>query len=286
MNLLQAVVLGVVQGLTEFLPVSSTAHLRIVPALLDWPDPGAGFSAVIQIGTLVAVFAYFWRDLTRIVPATLGSMVTRRLGSPDARLGWLMVVGSVPVVVCGLAFEKAIDRELRSLYVISGAMIGLALILWLAELLVRAREWAGKKLKELEEITWLDGLTVGLAQALALIPGSSRSGVTITAGLFVGMSRATAARYSFLLSLPSVFGAGIYKLYKERHDLLGSDESVVNLLASTVVAGVVGYASIAFLVGYLKRHSTYLFIVYRLALGGLLIYLLQQGMLSPESGAR
>ena len=286
MNLLQAVVLGVVQGLTEFLPVSSTAHLRIVPALLDWPDPGAGFSAVIQIGTLVAVFAYFWRDLTRIVPATLGSMVTRRLGSPDARLGWLMVLGSVPVVVCGLAFEKAIDRELRSLYVISGAMIGLALILWVAELLVRARERAGKRLKELEEITWLDGLAVGLAQALALIPGSSRSGVTITAGLFVGMSRATAARFSFLLSLPSVFGAGIYKLYKERHDLLGSEESVVNLLAATVVAGIVGYASIAFLVGYLKRHSTYLFIVYRLALGAVLIYLLQQGVLSPESGGR
>src|SRR5205807_6178873 len=130
MNLLQAVVLGVVQGLTEFLPVSSTAHLRIVPALLFWPDPGAGFSAVIQIGTLVAVFAYFWRDLTRIVPATLGSMTTRRLDTPDARLGWLMVLGSVPVVVCGLTLEKAIDRELRSLYVISASMIALALVLW------------------------------------------------------------------------------------------------------------------------------------------------------------
>jgi undecaprenyl-diphosphatase len=282
MDWLQAVVLGVVQGLTEFLPISSTAHLRIVPALLGWPDPGAGFSAVIQIGTLVAVFAYFWRDLLRIIPATLGSLATRKLDSPDARLGWIMVIGSVPIVVCGLSFEKAIDRELRSLYVISASMIGLALVLWAAEVLVRVRERSGQRLKELGEITWFDGLAVGLAQALALIPGSSRSGVTITAGLFVGMSRATAARFSFLLSLPSVFGAGIYKLYKERNELLGTGESLANLVVATVVSGVVGYAAIAFLVGYLKKHTTYLFIIYRLALGGLLLYLLGRGMLSPE----
>jgi undecaprenyl-diphosphatase len=281
MTFVQAVVLGVVQGLTEFLPISSTAHLRIVPALLDWPDPGAGFSAVIQIGTLVAVFAYFWRDLMRIIPATLGSMATRKLDSPDARLGWIMVIGSVPVVVCGLSFERYIDREWRSLYVICGSMIGLAVILWLAELTIRWRERSGHRLKELGELTWFDGLAVGLAQALALVPGSSRSGVTITAGLFVGMTRSTAARFSFLLSLPSVFGAGVYKLFKERHELLGSQDSIVNVLASTVVAGVVGYASIAFLVGYLKRHSTGLFIVYRLALGAVLLYLLSQGLLQP-----
>jgi len=220
----------------------------------------------------------------RIVPATLGSMATRQLDSPDARLGWIMVVGSVPIVVCGLSFEKYIDRELRSLYIISASMIALALVLWLAEVLERLRERAGHRLKDLGEITWFDGLSVGLAQALALIPGSSRSGVTITAGLFVGVNRATAARFSFLLSLPSVFGAGIYKLYKERHELLGSQESMVHLLVATVVSGVVGYASIAFLVGYLKKHTTYVFIIYRLALGVLLIYLLRQGMLSPQSG--
>jgi len=284
MSLWQAVVLGVVQGLTEFLPISSTAHLRIVPALLDWPDPGAGFSAVIQIGTLVAVFAYFWRDLTHIVPATLRSMATRRIDSADARLGWLMAIGSVPVVVCGLSFKKYIEGPWRSLYVISASMIALALVLLLAEWTVRRRERSGGKFKELGELTWFDGLAVGLAQALALIPGSSRSGVTITAGLFVGMSRSTAARFSFLLSLPAVFGAGVYELYKERHELLGSQDSIINLLASTVVAGVVGYASIAFLVGYLKRHSTGLFIIYRLALGALLLYLLQQGILLSQSG--
>jgi undecaprenyl-diphosphatase len=281
MNLLQAVVVGVVQGLTEFLPISSTAHMSIVPALLGWPTPTTGFKAVIQLGTLVAVFLYFWGDLRRIVPATLHSMASRKVDSPDARLGWLIVLGSVPVVVCGLSFEKYIDAEWQSLWVISGAMIGLAVVLWVAELTVRWRERAGHRLKELGEMTWFDGLAVGLAQALALVPGASRSGVTITAGLFVGLTRSTAARYSFLLSLPSVFGAGVYKLYKERHDLLGSQESTVNLVAATVVAGVVGYASIAFLVGYLKRHSTGLFIAYRLALGALLLYLLSQGLLQP-----
>jgi undecaprenyl-diphosphatase len=281
MDWLQAVVLGVVQGVTEFLPISSTAHLRIVPALLRWPDPGAGFSAVIQIGTLVAVFAYFWRDLMRIIPATLGSMATRKLDSPDARLGWIMLIGSVPIVICGLSFQKYIRNELRSLYVISASMIGLALVLWAAEVLERVRERAGQRLKELGEITWFDGLAVGLAQALALIPGSSRSGVTITAGLFVGMNRATAARFSFLLSLPAVFGAGIYELYKERDELIGTGESLTNLVIATVVSGVVGYASIAFLVGYLKKHTTYLFIIYRLALGGLLLYLLHEGILLP-----
>jgi undecaprenyl-diphosphatase len=185
--------------------------------------------------------------------------------------------------VFGLTFQKYIKSELRSLYVISGSMIALALVLWLAEVLERARERAGRRLKELGEISWLDGLLVGLAQAVALIPGSSRSGVTITAGLFVGMNRATAARFSFLLSLPSVFGAGMYELYKERHELLESQQSVTNLVVATVVSGIVGYASIAFLVGYLKRHTTYVFIVYRLALGALLIYLLQRGLLSPES---
>ena len=281
MDLLQAVVVGVVQGLTEFLPISSTAHMSIVPALLGWTPPTTGFKAVIQLGTLVAVFLYFWGDLCRIVPATLGSMAGRKLDSPDARLGWLIVLGSVPIVVCGLSFEKYIDAEWQSLWVIAGAMIGLAVILWLAELTVRWRERSGHRLKELGELTWFDGLAVGLAQALALVPGASRSGVTITAGLFVGLTRATAARYSFLLSLPSVFGAGIYKLYKERHELLGSQDSMVNLLVATVVAGFVGYASIAFLVGYLKRHSTGLFIVYRLALGALLLYLLSQGMIQP-----
>jgi undecaprenyl-diphosphatase len=281
MNLFQAIVLGVIQGLTEFLPISSTAHLRVVPALLGWDDPGAGFSAVIQIGTVIAVFAYFWSDLMRLVPATLHSMAVRKIDSPDARLGWFIVLGSVPVVVCGLLLEKYIDQEFRSLYVIAGAAITLALVLWAAEGTIHWRQRKGEKLKDLDQLNWRDALAVGLAQALALIPGSSRSGVTITAGLFTGMSRPTAARFSFLLSLPSVFGAGIYKLYKDRHDLFSSQESLINLLVATVISGVVGYASIAFLVGYLKSHSTYLFIVYRLVLGALLLILLYRGVLSP-----
>lgn len=282
MSFFQALILGIVQGLTEFLPISSSAHLRIVPALAGWEDPGAAFTAVIQIGTLVAVLAYFRRDIARIGRAwALGIAGGRPAHNLDARMGWMMVAGTIPIVVCGLLFKKQIEADLRSLYVIAGAMIGLALLLALAELVVRWRVRRGMVQKHLENITWPDALATGLAQAVALVPGSSRSGVTITAGLFAGMSRETAARFSFLLSLPSVLAAGLFQLYKARGELLSTQENVIALVVSTVVSGIVGYISIAFLLYYLKTHTTYIFIAYRLVLGGLILFWLAQGTLAP-----
>lgn len=267
MTIGQAIVYGIVQGLTEFLPISSTAHLYVVPQLLGWGKPPTSFVAVIQLGTLVAVLWYFWRDIWEISRDVL----TR---GPRAKLGWMIAVGTVPVVVFGLLFKDAIEGRLTSLYVISGSLIVLALLLWLAEKIA-------SKQRTLDQLDWRDAIIVGMAQAVALIPGSSRSGVTITGGLFMGMTRETAARFSFLLSLPSIFAAGIFQLIKEREYLFASENSTVTLVVATVVSGVVGYASIAFLLRYLKTHTTYVFIFYRLALGGLLLGLLLAGKLQP-----
>lgn len=282
MDLLQALILGIVQGLTEFLPISSTAHLLIVPALLGWPDPGAAFTAVIQIGTLVAVLAYFRDDIARIAKAWMLGLLDRRpVATLEARLGWMMILATVPIVVCGLLFQDQIEHQLRSLYVMAGAMIGLAVILGLAEAALKRRQRRGIPLKQLEDVTWTDSIVTGVAQALALVPGSSRSGTTITACLFLGLARDTAARFSFLLSLPAILAAGIYQLLKARHELFSSSDDVLALAVSTVASGIVGYWSIAFLLRYLKTHSTYLFIIYRLVVGGLILVALQQGMLEP-----
>jgi undecaprenyl-diphosphatase len=282
MTLLEAIVLGIVQGLTEFLPISSTAHLLIVPKLLGWDDPGAAFSAVIQIGTLAAVFVYFWGDLWRIVRAVLlGVAGGRPLGSHDARLGWMIALATLPIVVAGLLFQDAIETTLRSLYVISASMIGLAVLLGLAETFLKRQERRGKPLKQINDIGWTEAIVVGLAQAVALVPGSSRSGVTITGGFFCSMSREAAARFSFLCSLPSIFAAGVYELYKERAALVGSQEDAVNLIASTIAAGIVGYWSIGFLLKLLRTRTTLVFIVYRLIVGIALLGLLSAGTLTP-----
>lgn len=272
MTLLQAVVYGIVQGLTEFLPISSTAHLRILPALVGWSDPGPAFTAVIQCGTLAAVLIYFSRDICQIAAATLQALFRRdRLATHDARLGWMIVVGTIPIVVLGLLLKKHITGSFRSLWVISGALIGLALLLAIAEWVVRRRLAQGKSLRSLSELGWSDALTVGFAQAVALVPGSSRSGVTITGGLFCGLDRATAARFSFLLSLPSVLAAAVFEVFDEREKLFAGSEETQSLIVATIVSGIVGYAAIAFLISYLKSHTTWLFIWYRLALGVALI---------------
>jgi undecaprenyl-diphosphatase len=289
MTLGQAVVHGIVQGLTEFLPISSTAHLYVVPQLLGWVKPDTAFVAVIQLGTLAAVFAYFARDIAAITKATLapvfgcsrptvsgrggeGTATERRGYNPQ--LGWMIALGTVPVVVLGLLFKDQIETTLTSLYVIAGAMIGLAFVLALAEWLTRRRA----ALRGMERVGWWDAVAVGLAQAVALIPGSSRCGCTIAGGLFMGFDRETAARFSFLLSLPAVLGAGLFEL---KHALHAPHSDPVSLVLATLVSGVVGYASIAFLLGYLKKHTMWLFIIYRLALGGLLLALLHLGKLTP-----
>jgi undecaprenyl-diphosphatase len=282
MDIIQAIVLGIIQGLTEFLPISSTAHLRIIPALLGWNDPGAAFTAVIQFGTLVAVFIYFWKDISSITSSVIKSILTKNIFyNRDAVLGWMIAVGTIPIVFFGLVFKKNIETNLRSLYVISASMIILAIVLMIAEAFVKRRTALNLKQKSLDDVSWKEVILIGLAQAVALIPGSSRSGTTITGGLFVGLNRETAARFSFLLSLPSVFAAGVLELVKERHELFSSNIGIGNIVIATVVSGIVGYVSIAFLLSYLKSHTTYLFIIYRIIVDIALLYLLNAGILSP-----
>jgi undecaprenyl-diphosphatase len=286
MSLLEAIVLAVVQGLTEFLPISSTAHLRIVPALLGWSDPGAAFSAVIQIGTLAAVLTYFWRDVVRIIGAMLADARRGKLATThDALVGWMIAVGTLPIVVCGLAFKHQIETSFRSLYVVSAALVGLAVLLAIVELAVRRRIAAGEPGRDVEQLTWRDAIVVGVAQAAALVPGTSRSGATIFGGLTSGLSREAAARYSFLLSIPAVLLAGLYQLVDARAELLSSQSQVVNLVAALVVSAAVGYATIPWLLGFLRTHSTFLFIAYRLVLAGVLLGLLASGRLAPDDGA-
>ena len=282
MTLFEAIILGIVQGLTEFLPISSTAHLRIIPALVGWEDPGAAFTAIVQIGTLVAVLLYFWKDIFTIITAVIKGLLRQKpLEDPDAKMGWMIVAGTLPIVILGILFKSEIETSLRSLYWISGALIGLAIVLSLAEKRIRSTLKKGLPLKSIDEIGWTEALLIGLAQSVALIPGSSRSGVTISGGLFLHLDRATAARFSFLLSLPSVFAAALLQLYQTWHIIAASTENMTNILAATLAAGIVGYASIAFLINYLKNHTTNIFIAYRLVAGAAILYLVTTGVLQP-----
>ena len=273
-SLLEAVVLGLVQGLTEFLPISSTAHLRIVPAFAGWEDPGAAFTAVTQLGTMLAVLVYFRADLSRIARAWLGSLrdpqaVRRDL---DARLGWYIVLGTVPIGICGVLFKDQIETGARDLYLIGSALIVLALVLLLAELV-------GRRDRGTEEIKTKDGFTIGLAQTLALVPGVSRSGATITAGLFMGLDRPAAARFSFLLSVPAVVLSGLLELGTLLSGEEGESGTVLSVAVATLLAFVTGYASIAFLLRFLATHSTVVFVVYRVVLGSLVLALAASGVI-------
>ncbi len=282
MSIFQAIVLGIVQGLTEFLPISSSAHLRFLPAILGWGDPGAAFTAIIQIGTLTAVLIYFAKDIASITSAVVSGIANGRpLGTPEAKTGWLIAAGTVPIVILGLLFKHHIETTLRSLYWVSASMILLALVLTVAEKHTANRLRDGHRGKTIAEIDWKEAIFIGCAQAFALIPGSSRSGVTITGGLFMNLDRETAARFSFLLSLPSVFAAGLLELYQTRKELLTSSHSILNLAVATLFAFVVGYLTIAFLLNYLRNHTTTVFIVYRLLVGASLIILIASGHLQP-----
>ena len=271
MSLAQAIVLGIVQGLTEFLPISSSGHLRIVPAFLGWEDPGAAFTAVTQLGTMAAVLLYFRADLWRIATTWAASLRRPELRSElDARMGWYIILGTIPIGICGLVFADQIESGARELYLIGTTLIVLGLILLLAERVARRD-------RSIEDITRRDGILIGCAQALALVPGVSRSGATITAGLFLGFDRESAARYSFLLSVPAVVLSGLFELRK-----IGEEESAgfVPTAIATVLAFVVGYASIAFLLRWLTSHSTAVFVAYRVALGALVIALTAAGAIS------
>ena len=282
MDLIQLLVLAVVQGLTEFLPISSTAHLRIVPALLGWEDPGAAFTAVLQIGTLAAVLSYFWHDVVRIGTAMISDLRQRKLASsPEARLGWMIAVATVPIIVCGLLFKTQIKTTWRSLEVMCAALVVVAILLAGAEILVRRRRALGREGREISHITWPDAIAIGFAQAAALVPGTSRSASTIFGGLCCGLTREAAARFSFLLSIPSIFAAGIYQLIEARDELgLASPIESAKLGLALVVTAAVGYATIPWLLAFLRKRSTFAFIVYRLLLAAMIIALLASGQLT------
>lgn len=276
MSLLEAIVLGLVQGLTEFLPISSTAHLRIAPELFGWQDPGAAYSAVIQLGTVAAVLIYFRKDIVSLLGAFFRGLAKKDpFGTMESRLAWFVLVGTLPIGLCGLAFKKAIETQFRSLYIISASLIILAIILFVVE------KRASHK-RTLADMTWRDGIIIGLWQALAVIPGSSRSGTTLTGGLSLGLKREDAARYSFLLSIPATTLAGLFEL---KHLMEATERpSALSLWVGTLVAFGSGMAAIAWLLNYLRSRTTLVFIVYRIALGVLLLVLLQVGVLKPLSG--
>ncbi len=275
MSLLEEIVLGIVQGLTEFLPISSSGHLRIVPALFGWEDPGAAFTAITQLGTMMAVVIYFWSDLLRIAATWLRSLRDPALRKElDARLGWYIILGTIPISIFGIAFQDQIETGARSLYLIGTTLIVFGFILLWADRV-------GKRERKVEQITTRDGLIVGTAQALALVPGVSRSGATITAGLFLGLERAAAARFSFLLSIPAVVLSALFEMRSYLDDGGGTgDSDVVGLLIATALAFVVGYASIAFLLRYLADHSLAIFVWYRVVLGALVLVLVSAGAIS------
>jgi undecaprenyl-diphosphatase len=282
MSWIEIIVLAVVQGLTEFVPISSTAHLRIVPALFGWEDPGAAFSAVIQIGTLVAVLWYFWRDVVRILAAMLADLRQSKLATThDAQLGWMIAAGTLPIIVCGVAFRSQIKTTLRSLYVMAAALAAVAVLLALAEWLIAQRRKRGVEGRDVGEIGWRDSIIVGFAQAAALVPGTSRSGATILGGLCSGLTRASAARFSFLLSIPSIFAAGVFELIEARAQLLSSSTDALKLAVALVVTAVVGYATIPWLLALLRKRTTLVFVAYRLLLAGLLVFLLVSGRIAP-----
>jgi undecaprenyl-diphosphatase len=261
----QAIVLGIVQGLTEFLPVSSTGHLRIVPAFFGWDDPGAAFTAVTQLGTMAAVLVYFRRDLWNIALAWVRSVWARERApqDADARLGWYIILGTIPIAIFGFAFKDPIENEFRTL-----ELIGTTLVVF--SFVMLGAESASKRDRQLSDLTRRDGLIIGFAQALALVPGISRSGATISAGLFLNFDRTTAARYSFLLSVPAVVLSGLFEL---RHIGEGGGAPAGATALATVLAFVVGYLSIAFLLRYLVRHSIGVFAAYRVIVGAVVIAL-------------
>jgi len=265
---LHALVLGLVQGLTEFLPVSSSAHLRITAAVLGWPDPGAAFTAVTQLGTESAVLLYFRRDLLTIITTWAKSLLTPALrAEPAARMGWYVIVGTVPIAVLGLLLQDSIDSVFRDLRLIGATLIGFGLVLAAADRMAANR-------RPLSELSTAHALIFGAAQALALVPGVSRSGGTITAGLLLGYRREAAARYSFLLAIPAVLASGLLELTK----IGGSGTRWGPTLAATVVAFGVGYATIAWLLRYISTHRFTGFVIYRIALGAGVIALVAAGV--------
>ena len=282
MNLFEVIILGIIQGLTEFLPISSTGHLTVAGKFMNListnnPEQWTSFIGIIQLGTLLAVLVYFWQDIILIIKDFFHDNIINRVKYSEqkinSKLGWLIITGTIPVVIIGLAFKDAIEGALtKNLYVIAISLIALAIILAVAEKIAKFK-------KELKDVTMFNSIVIGIAQAFALIPGSSRSGTTITAGLFVGLKRETAARFSFLLSIPAVFASGVLQIYEAMKFV---DQSMaLNIIVATIISGLSGYLAIYFLLKYLKKNSTFLFVYYRIALGILILILLITNFIQP-----
>ncbi len=271
MSWFEVVVLGLVQGLTEFLPISSSAHLRIVSEVFFGRDAGAAFTAVTQLGTEAAVLLYFARDIGRLATGWLRGLTDRGARvEPEYRLAWMVILGTLPIGVLGFVFEDRIQTAARNLWLIAATLVGFGILLGLAERV-------GRQKVDLERMTVRQGLALGLAQAMALIPGVSRSGGTITAGLFLGLTRQAAVRFSFLLAIPAVVASGIFQLPDV---LTPGGPSVAQMVVATAIAFGVGYAAIAWLLRYVEHHSVYVFVWYRIALGVLLFAALGAGWIS------
>jgi undecaprenyl-diphosphatase len=268
---LEVLVLGVVQGLTEFLPISSSAHLRIVSEVFFGRDAGAAFTAVTQLGTELAVIVFFARDIGHLIATWLRGFTNAAVRTtPDYRMAWLVIIGTIPIGLLGVLFEDQIQTAARNLWLIATTLILFGLLLGLAERVGRQR-------LELDQMKPVDGILLGFAQAMALIPGVSRSGGTITAGLFLGFTRPAAVRYSFLLAIPAVVASGLFQL----PDVFAGDgPSPLQMAVATVIAFAIGYASIAWLLRYVERHSVYLFVWYRVVLGAVLFVALGAGWLA------
>jgi undecaprenyl-diphosphatase len=273
MGWLEALVLGIVQGLTEFLPISSSAHLSIVGQFFGGQDPGAAFTAITQLGTEAAVIIYFRHDIVLIIKNWVLALVGKiPRDDPEARMGWLVIIGSIPIVVLGVLFQDQIEHALRNLWITVAMLAGFGVVIGIADRTAR-------NVRTLEQLTWPHGLIYGLAQSLALIPGVSRSGATITAGLFMGYRREVAAKYSFLLAIPAVVGSGFFQLFKIGDDPVPPAWGPIAL--ATVVAFVIGYAVIAWLLRYVSTHNFMPFVIYRIALAILVAILLITGVLVP-----
>jgi undecaprenyl-diphosphatase len=273
---LQVVVLSVVQGLTEFLPVSSSGHLAIVSQMFFSDDAGASFTAVIQIGTELAVLIYFARDIVRIVKAWFGGLFDHARRTPDYWLGWWVILGSVPIGAAGLLFKHYIRGDVRNLWIIATALVVFSVV-------IAAAEYFGKQTRTIEQFTWRDSLVIGSVQCLALIPGVSRSGATISAGLFMGQKREAAARFGFLLAIPAVLASGLFSLPDAFHpEGAGLSATGLQLLVGTVIAFVIGYAAVAWFLKFLVSHSMYWFVGYRLIVGVVVLILLGTGTMAPQ----
>lgn len=273
MNWIEAAFLGLIQGLTEFLPISSSAHLRIVGEFLpNAADPGAAFTAITQLGTETAVVVFFWRDIVRIIGAWFKAIAGKVPHSdPDARMGWLIILGSLPIGILGLLFQDQIETTFRSLWIVATMLVVFGMFLAVAD-------HYGKQQRELGELTVKHGVLFGLAQALALIPGVSRSGGTITGGLLMGYTREAAARYSFLLAIPAVFASGFYQAFKSFGE--PSVYSGGQTLLATAVAFVVGFVIVGWFLKYVSTHTYSAFVWYRIALGLVLFVLLGFNVIS------